>query len=134
MLETARGLADREQAVPNEVSTAFDVGSIMKDLTAVAVFRLEGAGLLSRVDTLDQWFSVPPDKAGITIDQLLGHRAGFRDFHDSTGDFEPLDRDEALARIFEQQLLFPPGQNVAYSSSGYTLLAAIIEEASGQPF
>ena len=45
-----------------------------------------------------------------------------------------IDRDQALARIFGQQLLFPPGQDTAYSNSGYTRLAAIIEEASGQPF
>lgn len=134
VLQTARGFADRELAVRNEVATVYDVGSIMKDLTAVAVYRLEAAGMLSREDTLDVWFSVPSDKADITISQLLEHRAAFRDFHDLTGDFELLDRDEALARILGQQLLFQPGQDIAYSNSGYTLLAAIVEEASGQPF
>ena len=134
VLETAHGLADRAMAVPNDVTTAFDVGSIMKDLTAVAVFRLEGEGMLARGDTLDLWFSVPPDKAAITLAQLLAHRAGLHDYHDTTGDFEPLGRDEALARIFGQELLFAPGQDTAYSNSGYTLLAAIVEEASGQPF
>jgi CubicO group peptidase (beta-lactamase class C family) len=134
VFETSRGMADRELGIANDPDTVFDVGSIMKDLTAVAVFRLEAEGKLRRVDTLDRWFDVSGDKAAITIDQLLAHRAGLHEYHDVTGDFEPLTRSEALDRIFAQPLLFAPGDEVAYSNSGYTLLAAIIEEASGEPF
>lgn len=134
VFETSRGMADRELGVANDPATAFDVGSIMKDVTAVAVFRLEAEGKLSRGDTLARWFTVPADKAAITIDQLLAHRSGLHEYHDVTGDFEPLTRSAALDRIFAQPLQFTPGDEESYSNSGYTLLAAIVEEASSQPF
>ena len=84
VLETSRGMADRELGIANDPTTVFDVGSIMKDVTAVAVYRLEAEGKLSRIDTLDRWFDVPADKAAITIDQLLTHRAGLHEYHDVT--------------------------------------------------
>ncbi|HET6582014.1 MAG TPA: serine hydrolase domain-containing protein, partial [Nannocystaceae bacterium] len=129
------GLADRERGIANTPTTAFDCGSIMKVMTAAAIFRLEQDGMLSRASTLAELFDdVPPDKAEITIDQILTHRAGFAEFHDTEGDFEAMDRPTALARIFAQELLFAPGTAEAYSNSGYTLLAAIVEDASGLPF
>ena len=134
VLETSRGMADRELGIANQPATVFDVGSIMKDVTAVAVFRLEAEGKLRRVDRLDRWFDVPSDKAAITIDHLLTHRAGLHEYHDVEGDFEPLTRSQALERIFAQPLLFAPGAGEAYSNSGYTLLAAIVEAVSGESF
>lgn len=129
------GLADRERGIANATTTAFDCGSIMKVMTAAAIFRLEQDGMLSRTATLGELFTeVPPDKAEITLDQILAHRAGFDEFHDTEGDFEPMDRPTALTRILAQELLFPPGTDEAYSSSGYTLLAAVVEDVSGMAF
>jgi hypothetical protein len=58
--------------------------------------------------------------------------AGFHEYHDTTGDFEEMDREQVLKTIFNQKLLFKPGDQEAYSNSGYTLLAAIIEHSSKQ--
>ncbi len=135
LLSQGVGLADRERGLPNTPQTAFGCGSIMKDVTAAAIFQLEAEGLLSRADPLQSMFeAVPSDKAAITIEQLLTHRSGLLEFHDTMGDFEPMTRPEALDRIFAQALRFEPGQEIAYSNSGYTLLAAIVEEASGLPY
>ena len=129
------GFADRERGIENAAGTAFDCGSIMKTPTAIAVMQLEADGMLSREATLAEVLpDVPPDKAGITIDQVLRHRAGFDEFHDTQGDFEPMDRDTAVERILAQELLFAPGEDEAYSNSGYTLLAAIVEDVAGVPF
>jgi CubicO group peptidase (beta-lactamase class C family) len=129
------GLADREREIPNTTTTAFDCGSIMKVVTGIAVMQLESEGLVSRDTTLGELLpDVPEDKAGITVEQILTHRAGFQEFHDTEGDFEPIDRRAALQRILEQELLFAPGEDEAYSSSGYTLLAIVAEEVSGLPF
>lgn len=129
------GLADRERGTANEADTAFDCGSIMKIPTAIAVLQLEEDGVLSRHTTLGALLpDVPPDKVAITIEQVLQHRAGFDEFHDTEGDFEPMDRQTAVARILAQELLFEPGSDEAYSNSGYTLLAAIVEDAAGVPF
>jgi len=129
------GLANRETEIVNTTATAFDVGSLMKDLTATAIFLLDEKGELSRFDTLGELLpDVPADKADITLLQIVQHAAGFDEYHDTEGDFEPMTREEARARILDQELLFEPGSDQAYSNSGYTLLADIVETVSGAPF
>ena len=135
LVTEAHGLADRDDEIPNEVDTAFDVGSILKSFTATAVFKLVEDGDLELSDPLDTFFpDVPPDKADITLLEILQHRAGFDEYHDTTGDFEAMTRLEAREAIFAQELLFEPGTDEAYSNSGYTLLADVIETVSGETF
>ncbi|HMJ11015.1 MAG TPA: serine hydrolase domain-containing protein, partial [Polyangiaceae bacterium] len=129
------GLADRDDQVANSVDTAFDVGSIMKDFTAAAVFKLVGEGKLALSDRLGALFpEVPRDKADITLLQILQHRAGFDEYHDTHGDFEAMTQAEARQRIFAQELLFEPGSDEAYSNSGFTLLADVVQTVSGEAF
>lgn len=129
------GMADRQSKTPNGLATAFDFGSVLKDLTAAAVFQLEGEGKLATSAALGTIFpDVPGDKAAITVLQILQHRAGFDEYHDTEGDFEPMTRLEARQRIFAQPLRFEPGTDAAYSNSGYTLLADIVETVSGEAF
>lgn len=128
------GLANRETNQPPTDQTLFDIGSVTKLFTAVAVLQLESQGLLKLDDTLDIYFEdVPADKAGITIHNLLSHSSGL-DAHHSPSDFEPMTKEEAWQNIREQQLLFPPGEISEYSNSGYTVLAIIIENVSGQSY
>ena len=135
LVASGHGLSDRENETPNHPETAFDVGSIMKTLTAIAVFKLEEDGELSLSDTLTALLpDVPDDKAEITLLELVQHSAGFDEYHDTMGDFEPMTRLEARAKILEQELLFEPGSDEAYSNSGYTLLADVVESVSGAPF
>jgi CubicO group peptidase (beta-lactamase class C family) len=135
LLAQGFGYADRATQTPNTTRTAFDVGSLMKEFTAAAVFRLDEQGLLSIGDTLASLLpGVPEDKADITLLQIIQHRAGFDLYHDSEGDFEAMTRTEARARILAQELLFEPGTEEDYSNAGYTLLADIVETVSGEAF
>jgi CubicO group peptidase (beta-lactamase class C family) len=135
VLASGYGLADRDNGVPNAVGTAYDFGSVMKDLTAAAIFKLEGEGRIAVTDSLATLFDdVPADKAEITVLQVVQHRAGLDEYHDTEGDFEPMTRLEARQRIFAQELLFEPGTQEEYSNSGYTLLADIVETVSGRGF
>lgn len=135
LVSEGHGFADREAGIQNALETAFDVGSIMKSFTATALFRLTEDGSVQLSDTLGDIFpDAPADKAGITLRQVLQHSAGFDEYHDTEGDFEPMTRLEARERIFAQELLFEPGSDAAYSNSGYTLLADVIETVSGEPF
>jgi CubicO group peptidase (beta-lactamase class C family) len=124
--------ATPEVARTPDTDTAFDCGSIMKDVTAASIFLLEEDGLLSREQSLAEFFEdVPSVWAEVTLDQVLSHSAGFGEYHDTEGDFEPMDRATALERIFAQEPLFEPGTDSAYSNSGYTLLAVLIEVVTG---
>jgi CubicO group peptidase (beta-lactamase class C family) len=131
----AHGIADRDHATANTPDTAFDVGSILKSLTATATFRLIEDGVVTLDSTLAEIFTdVPTDKVDITLRELIQHRAGLDEYHDTMGDFEPMTRLEARARIFEQELLFVPDTEQRYSNSGYTLLADVIETLSGEAY
>jgi CubicO group peptidase (beta-lactamase class C family) len=135
LVAEGHGFADRDEQSENTPETAFDVGSIMKSFTATAIFGLVERGSLELSTSLADIFpETPPDKADITMLDLLTHSAGFDEYHDTEGDFEPMTRLEAREHIFAQELLFPPGSDSAYSNSGYTLLADVIESVSGEPF
>lgn len=135
LVHAGYGLADRDGGVANTAETAFDFGSVMKDLTAAAIFQLEAEGKLAVEDTLDTVFDdVPADKTGITLLQILQHRAGFDEYHDYGTDFDAMTQLEARARILEQELLFEPGADEAYSNAGFTLLADVVQTVSGEAF
>lgn len=133
VLSRGYGLADRAAAVPVTPDTVFDIGSVTKQFTAAAILKLQEQGALQVTDTIDQFFpAVPEDKRGITIHQLLTHTAGFR--AGFGGDYEPVLRDQYLARAFARRLVHSPGSTYRYSNTGYSILAAIIELVSGQPY
>lgn len=135
LLQKGYGLANRESNIPVKTETVFSIGSISKRFTAVAIHLLEQQGKLSINDPITKYFDhVPPDKTGITINHLLRHTSGLGEYHDTKGDFEEMTKAEALEKIFAQQLKFTPGQQEAYSNSGFTLLAMIVEKASGKAF
>lgn len=111
--------------------TLFSVGSISKVYTAVGILQLVESGQISLEDTLPTFFSnVPVDKQNITVKQLLTHTAGFALSEDET----PRSKEDSINRIMESTLSFLPGDNYFYSNEGYTLLTAIIEEASNQEY
>ncbi len=135
VLHEGYGLADTDNEVPVDTSTVFAVGSVTKAFTRASILKLAEEGSLSLSDPISDYLDgVPADKSAITIDELLTMRAGFHEYHDDTGDHQAMGRDEALARILRQQLRFEPGTEEAYSNSGYTLLAAIIENVSGTSY
>jgi len=132
-LERGTGtLSPRSTRVPDS-DTAFDCGSIMKDVTLATLLLLEEQGLVSLSQTLGELFEEAPEVwRDVTLEQVSLHRAGFAEYHDTEGDFEQMDRATALATIFAQEPLFAPGTDSAYSNSGYTLLAIAIERVTGE--
>lgn len=134
LLKTAYGLADRQQNTFNSAQTLFDMGSIAKTFTAAAVLQLVQQGKLQLADPLGLFFpAAPAALQPMTIAQLLGHQSGLDNFHNSS-DFELMDKATALQRIFAMKLIGKPGEQIAYSNAAYTLLAAIVEQVSQQPF
>jgi CubicO group peptidase (beta-lactamase class C family) len=133
VLDASYGWADRARKVPVTRSTAFDIASIGKVFTAIAIYRLQDEGKLAVGDPITRFLpNVPADKRAITLRQLLTHRSGLPLYHDEGAD--ALTKEEALDRILHAALRFPPGTRYAYSNAGYTLLAAIVEAASGERF
>ena len=131
------GAADRRRGTPITPRTVFDLGSVAKPLTLAAVLALVEDGRLALSDRLgDLLPGVPAGKRAITLRQLLAHRAGLPPYvvPAAGGDFAELSRGAALRRILRRPLRFAPGTRYGYSDAGYTLAAAIMEDAAGRPF
>ena len=133
VLNAGYGLAVLDQGLENTPETVFSLGSVTKQFTAAAVLKLQEGGVLGVDDPIGLLLdAAPPDKAGITLHQLLTHTSGLPTY---TGDdFEPADRDETLARMLGAPLRSSPGAEYAYSNAGYSLPAAIIELATGEGY
>ncbi|HNV03247.1 MAG TPA: serine hydrolase domain-containing protein [Vicinamibacterales bacterium] len=128
------GLADRARRVPLGTDSVFSIGSITKQFTAAAVLTLEMQGRLAVGDAIGKYLDgVPPDKTGMTLHHLLTHSSGLEsDF--SSSDYDPVGREEYVGRALASTLLFAPGRGYQYANAGYSLLAAIIERVSGEPY
>ena len=139
--ERAYGMADREAGRPNNLETAFNLGSINKFFTAIAIRQLAAAGKLDLDSSLARAW---PDYANadvarrVTIRQILEHRAGIH------GDIfgAPAGRTRhdvrSLADYFElfksQPLQFAPGSRQQYSNAGYIVLGLLVERLSGESY
>jgi CubicO group peptidase (beta-lactamase class C family) len=133
VLNKGYGMAVKSQGTPNTSQTVFSVGSITKQFTAAAIMKLEMDGKLSPSDLIGKYLDgVPEDKAGITLHHLLTHSSGVIEYTDP--DYEPDLRDETVKSILDAPLKYTPGEQFLYSNAGYTLLAAIVEKVSGQPY
>lgn len=139
--ERAYGMADREARRPNDVETAFNLGSINKAFTQIAIQQLAAAGKIHPDSTLAwHWPDYPnPEVARrVTIRQLLQHRSGIGGniFGAPPGgtragirrlrDFLPL--------FVNQPLQFAPGSSQRYSNAGYVVLGLLVERLSGEDY
>lgn len=133
ILHKGYGLADRERGLPVTAETVFDIGSITKQFTAAAILALEEQGRLRVSDTIGRYFdAVPPDKARITLHHLLTHTSGLEG--DFGSDYDQMPRDSLVRIALGSKLLWAPGTRYQYSNAGYSLLGAIVEKVSGQPY
>ena len=133
LLERGYGMANRAAKIAFSPATVVQIGSNTKDFTAVAILQLQQAGILSLRDPLSKYFpAAPADKRDITIQQLLDHHAGFP--LGIGGDFEVLSRDALIDRAMRTPLLFTPGARQSYSNTGFSLLAAILEQVTGKSY
>ncbi len=141
LVEKAVGFADRALEVPNRVDTRFNLGSINKLLTEIAIRQLAAAGKLSLDDALSHhWPDYPnPEVARrVTIARLLDHTSGMGDFFGPRFDATPRHQIRQLSdylKLFaDQPLAFEPGSDRRYSNAGFVVLGLVIERLSGQSY
>lgn len=132
----AYGFADRSAGRRNIPDTRFNLGSIDKTFTAIAIAQLIQQGRLSLDDTLAKHLPDYPNRAAaerITVDHLVTHRSGIApfvraDFGDATTVAEMTQRVGAAPQSFE------PGARQEYSNGGYVVLGRVVEVVSGQSY
>ncbi|MFC6996770.1 serine hydrolase domain-containing protein [Rufibacter roseus] len=136
----AFGFADFYRKDSVTVQTAFQLASVSKQFTAMAIMLLQEEGELNYDDSVQQYLKNFPYK-GITIRALLTHQSGLSNYTYFADQLWP-DRKKPLTNKDVVQLMvahqpkpyFKPNVRFDYSNTGYSLLASIVEEVSGMSF
>jgi CubicO group peptidase (beta-lactamase class C family) len=135
-IETVRayGMADRERRIANTADTRFNLGSINKTFTAIAIAQLIQQGRVSLDDTLAKHLPDYPNAAAgrITVRDLISHRSGIPTF--MRADFGTVTVADMVKIIAAEPLVFSPGERQEYSNGGYVVLGRLVEVIAGQPY
>ena len=139
VFKKAYGLASKRFSVPNRIDTKFNLGSVNKIFTKVAIMQLAEQGKLAFDDYVVQHLpSYPPEVANkVTINHLLNHTSGMGHYWNEkfNATKDNLRTVDAFLNLFKgDPLSFDPGQKFEYSNAGYVLLGKIIEVVSGQDY
>jgi CubicO group peptidase (beta-lactamase class C family) len=138
----ACGEASKRFHTPNNLETRFNLGSMNKMFTSVAVMQLVEQGIVALDDPISTYVDeswLPKDVTDrITVHHLLSHTSGLGSYFNDTywnssralyrqlDDYKPLIRDERPA--------FEPGTDWSYSNTGMFLLGVVIEHATGEDY
>src|SRR5687768_1828016 len=139
----AFGVANKDFNAPNRIDTKFNLGSMNKMFTAVAIAQLVEKGKISFDDPLSKFIPDFPNAEAaqkIRIKHLLSHTAGLGGYFSeryngmSRERLRSVDDMMRLAREDEKNISFEPGSKWAYSNTGMLVLGKVIEIASGQTY
>ena len=121
LLSKGYGLADVAGVVPIRPETRFNIASISKPFTALAILKLREEGKVRLEDALAVYLPDLPSARRFTLRQLLSHTSGLPDF---------VGFDQAMSGPLD----FEPGDRLNYSNIGYSALGRVIEVASGRSY
>lgn len=140
LLERAYGFADPATKTKNRVDTKFNLGSINKVFTQVAIAQLAAAGKLALDDSVRKHLPDYPSPVAdkITVRQLVEFRSGLGDFFGPEFQAAPPSKirklSDYLPLFVHKPLLFEPGTEQRYSNAGYIVLGLIVERVTGQSY
>jgi CubicO group peptidase (beta-lactamase class C family) len=133
------GLANLEHEVPITASTRFHVASVSKQFTGAVIGLLALEGKINLLDDVRKYVPAFPEyDHTITLEHLLQHSSGIKNHTKLMGskgiDYgNSISQNEALDLVFAEDLNFVPGTRFEYSS-GYLVLARVVEEVTDTPF
>jgi len=134
------GIANEATGEKLNTNSIFELASVSKPFTAMAIVLLKEQSKLSYDDSLARYFPQLPQYKNVTIRQLLHHNGGLPDYMkiaDTAWDKSKILTNRSLLDLLVQSnvpLLFEPDTRNEYSNTGYALLALIIEKVSGQSY
>lgn len=132
------GLASAEMGESIHDETVFELASLSKIFTALAVMQLHEKGDLALDQPLSRYMSdLPETWAELNAHQLLSHQSGLPDLLNLWPHkrLDGVDFGAVLAHFRQSPaLLFSPGTQAAYSNTNYMLLAHLVSQVSGLDF
>ncbi|MDT0621979.1 serine hydrolase domain-containing protein [Croceitalea vernalis] len=138
LLKQAYGQASLELDVPMPENASFEIGSVTKQFTAVAILKLVEEGKLSLEDDFTKYLDYDTKGRKVTINHLLNHTSGIASYTEieEFGSLVPQDLPrDSLTRIIEtKDFLFEPGEALIYNNSAYFFLGLIIEKVTEKAY
>lgn len=139
LFQKVYGMAEKNFDVPVQVDTKFNLGSMNKMFTGVAIVQLAEQGKIAFHDPISAYLpDYPREKAGrITLHHLLTHTSGLGSYWNDAFVAQRMKLrtiNGFLALFIDEPLLFEPGEKWTYSNAGFIVLGAIIEQVSGQDY
>jgi CubicO group peptidase (beta-lactamase class C family) len=135
------GLSDIKAGKMADEATSYNLFSVTKTVTALAVLQLAQAGKVQLDAPVAKYLPGFPYPDNITIQQLLNHSSGIPNplplrWTHLINDHDGFDRDIFFKWIFEKNnhLKFLPGAKFSYSNLGYVLLGQLIEKVSHKKY
>ncbi|SEO11120.1 CubicO group peptidase, beta-lactamase class C family [Mucilaginibacter gossypiicola] len=135
------GYADLNTKKKHTINSAFQIGSVSKTITALAILQLVEQHKIRLDDQLKNYFKEIP-YPDLTVYHLLTHTSGLPDKEELF--FPLIDKNAGLKvdnqdiipalQNYNKSLAFTPGSQWRYNNIGYALLALLVEKVSGQPF
>ena len=134
LLQKGYGIKSAENNSQNDAGTIFQIASITKQFTATVILKLVELRKMSLQDKLSQYYSGFPYGDSITIEHLLTHTSGLRNFTEEDSSITETDEPRMVPYLKTLKPDFAPGTDWHYSNSGYVMLGYIIQKVSGMSY
>ena len=139
LYRAAYGMANLELGVALEPDHVFRIGSVTKQFTSAAIMMLVEEGKLAVTDPITKFLpDYPTQGKTITVEHLLTHTSGIQSYTDMPKWRGMWRQDMTVTELVDlfksEPMQFAPGERWRYNNSGYILLGAIIEKASGKKY
>ncbi|MFT3935868.1 MAG: serine hydrolase domain-containing protein [Chitinophagaceae bacterium] len=140
LLHKGYGYKNATEKSINDSNTIYRIGSLTKPFTAAIILHMEQLGLLKLSDPISKYLIDYPNGSSITIEQLLTHKSGIKDYlqveavQKLPDNAPPISMEKLIDYFKNEPLIIPKKNQFNYSNSNYILLAAIIEKITGQKF
>jgi CubicO group peptidase (beta-lactamase class C family) len=129
------GYADLEFDIKLPATASFEIGSVTKQFTAVAILQLVEAGKLGLDDDITKYLAFDTKGKKVTVKQLMTHTSGIQGYTEMPVFFQiavhKYKRDTLLQLVGKEPFNFEPGDALVYNNTGFFMLGLIIEKVSG---
>lgn len=139
------GYADLEKGLPASENTLYELASVSKAFTGIAILLLEEQGLLSMTDSIHDylpWLTLkyqgkPVDMQSLTLNHFLHHTSGLTNIKHAQlipqGNTPDM-LQKTVEVLVDADLSFSPGEQYTYGTINYDVLGLVIEQVSGQSY
>lgn len=139
LYQRSHGFANYQTREPLTTSSVFELASVSKQFTAIAILMLCERKLIDLDDKIGRYLPELPFK-DVTIRHLLNHTSGLPNYMgvlEKQFDGSHMPSNEEMLKLLvdsNPNIFFSPGRRYSYSNTGYALLASIVERVSGKTF